>query len=410
MKTIKLPYKSDYDFNNLCRQYTINVKSCYNRLLDGLNDKEIRQYIKTLNNINDLDSRFVENALLDAKSIQKENKVIFNKINFIKRTKNKITKDIFKQNKYLPLVNYGETKQKGNRKFQLDILNNKIIFKLSRNTHIDIFLPKLKQNYLRELFKVEELMKENKLKVSFKIDNKHIYISYDPLKQETNVNLMDNRIMGLDLNPNNIGISILEFNESDYKIIHKSSINLFENNKLHKNKKDYNIIMISKQITKIMLSYNVKNLSIEDLNMNSKQHDKGKKYNKLVNNVWNRNLFVNNIKKRSKILSINVYDAHPAYTSIIGNLKHEYFDPVNASIEVARRGYLFNKMFIKNSFYPEFKLKDQWNQWKKDTGLFFEGWKDFYKHLKTLNLKYRVPIEGLVYKKECIKRIDFSIF
>jgi len=358
MKTIKLPYKSDYDFNNLCRQYTINVKSCYNRLLDGLNDKEIRQYIKTLNNINDLDSRFVENALLDAKSIQKENKVIFNKINFIKRTKNKITKDIFKQNKYLPLVNYGETKQKGNRKFQLDILNNKIIFKLSRNTHIDIFLPKLKQNYLRELFKVEELMKENKLKVSFKIDNKHIYISYDPLKQETNVNLMDNRIMGLDLNPNNIGISILEFNESDYKIIHKSSINLFENNKLHKNKKDYNIIMISKQITKIMLSYNVKNLSIEDLNMNSKQHDKGKKYNKLVNNVWNRNLFVNNIKKRSKILSINVYDAHPAYTSIIGNLKHEYFDPVNASIEVARRGYLFNKMFIKNSFYPEFKLKD----------------------------------------------------
>ena len=245
MKTIKLPYKSDYDFNNLCRQYTINVKSCYNRLLDGLNDKEIRQYIKTLNNINDLDSRFVENALLDAKSIQKENKVIFNKINFIKRTKNKITKDIFKQNKYLPLVNYGETKQKGNRKFQLDILNNKIIFKLSRNTHIDIFLPKLKQNYLRELFKVEELMKENKLKVSFKIDNKHIYISYDPLKQETNVNLMDNRIMGLDLNPNNIGISILEFNGSDYKIIHKSSINLFENNKLHKNKKDYNIIMIS---------------------------------------------------------------------------------------------------------------------------------------------------------------------
>lgn len=37
-------------------------------------------------------------------------------------------------------------------------------------------------------------------------------------------------------------------------------------------------------------------------------------------------------------------------------------------------------------------------------------WKDFYKHIKTLDMKYRVPIEGLVYKKEYIKRIEFSIF
>ena len=55
-------------------------------------------------------------------------------------------------------------------------------------------------------------------------------------------------------------------------------------------------------------------------------------------------------------------------------------------------------------------MKDQWNRWKKETGLCFEGWKGFYGYIKILELKYRVPIEGLVYKRECVKGIDFSIF
>jgi len=410
MKTIKLPYISSYNFIDLMRQYTIMIKSCYNKIIDNVNDKDIRLHIKSLKNIDDLDTRFIENALLDAKSLQKDNKIIFNRNNFFKRLNDKIDKNTFKNNKYLPLVNYGEKSCKGNRKFKLDLDNNKIIFKLNKNEHIDIFLPSLKQNYFKELYKIQELMEQNEIKVSFKLDQKHIYISYEPLKNEI-INLKDNRILGLDLNPNNIGISILEFyKNNDFKIIYKSNISLFNNNKLEKNKKNYNIIMISKQIIQLMKSYNVKNIAVEDLYMKSKQHGKGRWYNKLCNNDWNRNLFINNLKKRCNVFGMNIVDVHPAYTSIIGNLRYEYFDPINASIEVGRRGYLFNKMFIKNSFYPEFSLKNQWNQWKKENGLLTEDWKDFYKQIKTLEMKYRVPIEGLVYKKECIKRIDFSIF
>ena len=410
MITIKLPYKSDYNFIDLMRQYTILVKSCYKKIICGLNDKDVRLYIKTLHNIFNLDSRFVENALIDAKALHKENKIIFNRNNFIKRSKNQISKEEFRLNKYLPLVNYGELNQKGNRKFKIDMDNNKIIFKLNRNEHIDIILPKLKINYEKKLIELQSLMEKNLHKVSFKIDTKFIYISYDEIKKDL-FSLKNNRILGLDLNPNNIGISILEFNNNnEFKILYKSNISLYKNNKLDKEKKDYNIIMISKQISKLLLAWNVKNIAIEDLTMKSKQHNKGKKFNKLVNNDWNRNLFINNLKKRCNCMNINIMNVHPAYTSIIGNLIYEYFDPINASIEVARRGYLFNKMFIKSSFYPEFKMKNQWNQWKKEIGLYFEGWKDFYKHIKTLELKYRVPIEGLVYKKECIKGIEFSIF
>jgi hypothetical protein len=51
MKTIKLPYKSDYDFDELLNQYNSIIRYSYNRFLDNCNQKEIRSLIKNLNNI-----------------------------------------------------------------------------------------------------------------------------------------------------------------------------------------------------------------------------------------------------------------------------------------------------------------------------------------------------------------------
>jgi IS605 OrfB family transposase len=410
MKTIKLPFKTDNPefLIDLQRQYTILLKSGYNRLLEGMADKEIRLYLKNLDGVKDLDSRFIENVILDIKGFQRENKMIFRRKNFNKRSKDKISKEEFKRDKYLPIVNYGEKSVKGNRKFKIDLFSNKIIFKLNRNKHIDLILPSLKNNLNKELFKIQELMENNKISISFKIDKNQIYISYDP-PVEQEIILKDNRILGIDLNPNWLGLSILEFNGYNYEVIHKSSIDLTKINKFKTNKKNYELIIVSKQIVNLMKSFNVGNISIEDLSIVSKNHNKGRRLNKLLNG-WNRNLLVNNLIKRCKIEGIKVYNPNAAYSSIIGNLQHSEFDPVNASIEIARRGYLFCKMFIKEKFYPKFELKEKWNQWKEETCLFFEGWIDFYKHLKTLKMKYRVPIEQVGFTKKCIKRIDFCLF
>lgn len=408
MKTIKLPYKSDYNIADLMRQYTILVKSCHNRIIDGFDEKQIRLYIKTLNGVGDLDSRFVENALIDAKALN-GGKIIFNRFNYNKRYQNKLTRKEYKESKYLPIINYGELKQKGNRKFKIDMENNKIIFKLNRKNHINIILPKLKQNYQKKLEQLQVLMGDCRVKVSFKLDRNYIYISYEEPEKQT-IMLKNNRVLGLDLNPNCIGYSILEFKGVEYKLLEKGFIDLFEINKYHRNKKNYELVLISKQIIQLMKAFNVGNLAVEDLNMVTKNHNKGKKYNKLVNNIWNRNLFVNNLINRCGIEGIKVYKTNPAYTSIIGNLMFDYYDPTNASIEVARRGFLFHKMYIKNSFYPKFNLKSQWNQWKKETNLFFNDWKSFYLHLKTLNMKYRVPLEKAVFKDLCRKNIQFSVF
>ena len=60
-------------------------------------------------------------------------------------------------------------------------------------------------------------------------------------------------------------------------------------------------------------------LGLEELNINSKDTTKGKHYNKLINNVWNRNKLINNIKKRCDIYSIRVVEMKPNYSSFVGN-------------------------------------------------------------------------------------------
>lgn len=61
------------------------------------------------------------------------------------------------------------------------------------------------------------------------------------------------------------------------------------------NKRQYETIQIVKNIVNKAIYYKCQLISCEDLNIKSKNTDKGKKFNKLVNNSWNRNLFANNL-------------------------------------------------------------------------------------------------------------------
>ena len=84
------------------------------------------------------------------------------------------------------------------------------------------------------------------------------------------------------------------------------------------------------------------------------------------------------------------------YTSIIGNLQHDSFDPVNASIEIGRRG--MEVIILKTkAFYPKMWIKDsfqeQWKQTEKESPMV---WNEMFTWLKNLKVKYRVPLNKLI--------------
>ena len=100
------------------------------------------------------------------------------------------------------------------------------------------------------------------------------------------------------------------------------------------------------------------------------------------------------------------------YSSVIGNLMYNYTDPINASIEIARRGaqVIFEKEKTKRKFYPEFKISSLKYQWKEQFSE-CKDWKAIFLQIKNSKMKYRVslPIEqiGRVFSLNCVKSYTF---
>jgi predicted transposase len=304
MKTIKLPYKANENLTSMLKQYSNIVRYSYNRFIEGKTEKDIRELSKSIGNIDLLNSWLVQCGIKDGKAIQtrfKNKKVIFGgKYNLINRLKNKITKEDYQLKRLCPINIQGEELKQGNRSFRLDIIeNNQIIFKLSKDNHIKLELPNLRNNIKKELFKLQQLneVKQNQKGYTYSIrfDLTNIYISFEEFKTETN-KLNENRYLGIDLNPNTIGISVLDNN----KVIHTQEFSLkqifdsilskklssdSDKMKYFQNKLKFETFEISKSISLIAKEFNCKSVFIEDLHFKIGNSGLGKKFNRKTKNL-----------------------------------------------------------------------------------------------------------------------------
>jgi len=433
MRTIKLPIQISNDDKNFLetfqRQYSSIIHWFYNRILeDNLSSSEMEQNVKQLNNIELLDSWFIRCARIKADSIKKSvielnktrkeddqidfKKVIFGtKYKFYQRLTGKISKEEYKKNK-LSLINcQGEISYGGNRKFKLNIDNKQIIFKPSCGKKILIILPKLRKS----LFKVLKNIQERHILYSIELSTEYIHISFNETDIEKHESKsIQRRILGIDLNPNYIGYSISDFDENGKqtiivkkcydltKLTENLDIKSDDSKKIYQNnKREFEIIKIAKDIVKQAIHYQVDKISLEKLEIISKDHNKGREFNRLVNNMWNRNLFIKKVKMEANIFSKKVVDVFPMYSSFIGNLQHDCFDPVNASLEIARRGL---NAYVKGSkLFPTLSVKDLWKKYLTPE---IKDWKSLFEKIR--DIRYRVSLEDLEMSSQEFSRIFYK--
>jgi len=397
MKTYKLPIVIEEDdksyINDLCRQQSIIVRSSYNDLLKGNLVKDLEQKYKSLNNIEDMDSWFIRCGILRGKSLTKHKHIIFGgKHTLSKLNKKKITKEEWKNRRLYSLDIQGEKHQGGNRKFELKLEENQILFKPNRNKKILIQLPKIRRKWKNEL----QYIQETESCFSIKLTNNTIEIVVDELLfKHDNYSSIKGRILGIDLNPDYIGYNITDFPKK--KVVIKECYNTEELNtksglssdhpksKYLKNKRKYEYLQICHEIIQKCIHYKVEKLCIEDLNI--KSQDFGNKHTNRKNNLWMKTLINNKLKMLCNIVGIEYVEINPAYTSIIGNLVYNDFDPISASREISRRGYY---KYQKGKFYPG--LESVKHQWKEMVTEDINSWKEFATKLKTLDIRYRVPL------------------
>jgi hypothetical protein len=421
MITIKLPYTSTDKFQerlkDLRRQYSIVVRSAYKKWLNDYSQTEILAYCKKLNNIDNLSCFIIICALLEGSQIAKRFKdnpnIIFgSKLNFSKYCKNKITKEEYKNKRLLPFSIQGDKLKKGNRHFNLNIIDENFIeFKLNRNEHFILHLPKLAKNYKKKLYWLEEQAKNSLIPYSVRLTDKFIYISFEDYKKESINTNINTRFLSLDMNPDNIGLSICEYTkDKNYKVIHTRMIsiekifskfidaNLTSTNsksKYYQNKLKFETIQSSKFIVNLAKYYHCKFIFIESLKfkktIKNKHNNVG---NRKCKNLWKRTLFVNNLKKRCLQNNIKIYEINPAYSSFIGNLQHNYVDSINASLEIGRRSYECIILKNKNNFYPELILNPLKHQWKEMVSG-CKSWQELFRKNQNSKVKYRVQLEDV---------------
>lgn len=406
--------------NKKLLEYTIKEAIAFNDR-DIANKNNIKDNIESLIEKGTLSKKQFKHLIYLQKRLR--SKVVFGgRANLVKLSQNKGNKAEWKRKRLLPITFYGEKSTYGNRFFDLkDIANGKILFKYNKDTRINLtFNPKKQKKDLQIL---GDLVKKKLIPVTVKISDEFLYLTFnESIVNKTNLNIkafykeirhikdkkdrknrikirykehenylinknnsLNSRYMGLDLNPDGIGYSILDKTNNGFKIIVKGYFDLSK--VIDSNKRKYETTIVVKELFKLIKHNRVSYIVLEDLNISPKDYG-NKVSNRKINNLWNRNLIKQLIEKRTNETGVILRYINPVYTSFIGNIQHNIYDPIAASIEVCRRG-LYQYIKGSNSFYPEFNVTDFVNDEMYDKIKECHTWKDLYKLYTTSKRSYR---------------------
>ena len=408
MKTISFRFK--YEDKKLQEVLLEDSRICsamkrfvFNRLKEKKSKVEINAELKEKFKCNSFlrNSEIIDGSMaFDSAKKRNCDKLYFGK--FKKFQKGLITKEEYKDSRNTGIYSVGEANQKGNRLFKVDVQNGKIIYKRACKEHYDLIIDEqLSPKRKALLCKIQSLMEEKKTPITFNVKNNYVYLTYDEKiveKEKQFKNLMNNRVLGIDLNPNYFGISIIEFDDkNEFKILYKEAIDVSKLQSESKNKIDFELHQINHHILNLCKNFKVSKISVEDLKFKKNNKFWSKKLNKLCKNQFRYSMVKSHLSTLCSTYGVELIEVNAAYSSIIGNFVHggdNTPDMVAASIEIARRSY---KKFEKGWFQPGFVSKHRLmkvlgNQWKEELGQGYQSWKGLSGEIKELKLKYRFPL------------------
>lgn len=436
MITLKIKYSTDSENYKTIfeyqKQYSTLLRLFYNRRKEGLQETEIKhlQY----NNLDLMKSWFRQSCVKEAsfllKRYQNSTLIFGGKFNFLQRCKNKISKDEFLRNRILPLNSIGGASFKGNCLFQIQEDLHTVIFQPTRKDKIKLNLIGLGKRikFIKGLYKFQQ---EKVTPISYKLDQNFIYISFDEKLFQEKIKTIPNRICAIDMNPNYIGFSIIDWkNDNSFVLIDKGIISLKPLNdydfslkgkhfsseskerKYLCNKRNHEIYECAKFLIERAKHFQCQTFAIEDLDFKSQKTEKKSKrkskFNRLVTNLWCRGALVLNLRKRCCLAGIHFQEVIPNYSSILGNLafrKLNLPDMILASIEISRRANEFHQQYISKTkekakvivlpFLSD-NLKRVITQSLEELGCcsVWKTWSQLFALIKNSKLIYRVPVSN----------------
>ncbi|AIS52459.1 hypothetical protein TKV_c12880 [Thermoanaerobacter kivui] len=344
---------------DLMRRWSSCVRYAYKRLLEGYDRKTLK---RDLQGIFDLNSRYVDDAIMKARSTlesakelgKSPRKVIFGgKKLFRKLQKHHLNGKAYKKLKIRwqekrkgNLYSRGDKSKKGNLNTRIEVRKNGTFLRINVGERKYVY-AKIEAGYKKNK-KRKELLQEIAqsnipYSVELKLKNGSICAYFAIEEQYPEIKITKEKgIIGIDVNAYPDNISWAEVDEKG-NLISYGSIPMPELASGNSDKREYFRWQYAHEIVKIAKEKR-KAIVIEKLDIKNKGEKgdfSGKKSRRIRHNFSYKSL-LKKIKILAKKEGIEVIEVNPSYTSIIGMLKYapQYMitKDIAAAYVIARRG------------------------------------------------------------------------
>jgi len=169
---------------------------------------------------------------------------------------------------------------------------------------------------------------------------------------------LPNRAINIDPNPGGIGYSIIDRISDNpdgaFKIVRLGFYDFseLEGTNVSSDKRRYEISIAIRDMFEMAEYYKAFMFIDEDRDMGNPTDHGNKTSNRKINNVWLRTLVDQLVNKWCAFYGMKKIPVHPEYSSFIGNINYDIFDPIAASLELGRRG--ITKFFKGSHWVPAY--------------------------------------------------------
>ncbi|MNU37236.1 hypothetical protein D3C71_258870 [compost metagenome] len=428
MQGIRIPYETDEAGAKLVAEIR-RIQSCAVRTAyanavreNGTkrSEKDVREIVKSrLSKLGIVDSWALHCATrigVARRKTRPDGDVVFGgRAMLERRRKRLISNEQWRAARLGPLVSYGDRQKPfGNQNVHL-IDELMLVVKIGRKegggrsgrTVTDKAVLKLQPMRGRQGAIIRQVValcahKEQKgrINITFSIDETHVTVIIDPAdlpnhpERRVPIHAVKGRALGIDLNPNWIGMAVAG-NTTDSAKISVTKLLQHELVKLDL-PKDASAELVRETLAavcdcaiRLCRRWHVGTITVEKGLGKLRSSGKNRSLNRLLN-YWARAIFVAMLTRKARLAGIDVIEVWGSYSSTIGNLAFEAPDACASAAELARRG-IARLAGIKDVL-PE--LEEGWNArlWKNELlPAELGSWKDIHRTIKSTGIGYRRP-------------------
>ena len=337
---------------------------------------------------------------MDLRKAKPEGRLIFGtRAGLGRRRKGLITHSEWREMRLRPLCSRGDKLNKGNRHFRLAADGRTCIFQMY-GREVLLSLPQMSGNAGETLRQAAALAAAKKINLTFRLDSEKLHVTIDPKdvpdhpQRRRPVRPLPGRALGIDLNPNWIGLAVASScgdasRIEDTKLLEHALVKLDMAGDASPELRRETLAAVCDRAISMARKHRCGTIVLEKGLGKLRSSGKNRSLNRLLN-YWARTVFVHMLTRRARLAGIDVLEVWAGYSSTIGNLAFDAPDACASATEIARRG-IARLAGIKDVVpaLEEGCVSRLWKNGKVPAEL--GSWQDVHRSIKAAKIGYRRP-------------------